>query len=243
MSMTDTMPNLTELPEGLRAPFGRYVETLREIFAETACGVTAYGPAVTGEFDPEIHAVRSVLVVEKVDLNALRRLGERGRQLGRDGIAAPLIMTPEYVKQSLDTFPLELIEIGQTGSTVLGENHFADLSPEDAHVRLQCERELKVLLIGLRQGLLKAAGREQAIAALELDAGVGLQRTMRGLLWLKGERKLRRLAEVFGAIEKATDRKWPAIRTALDRSASHGWQEFVALYDEVQSLSEVADAS
>ena len=243
MLTTDTKLNLTDLPEGLRTPFGRYVETLREIFTATARGVTVYGPAVTGDFDPQVHAVRNVLVVEKVDLDALRRLSERGRQLGRDGIAAPLIMTPEYVKQSLDTFPLELIEIGETGSTVFGDNLFDDLSPEDAHVRLQCERELKVLLIGLRQGLLTAAGRERVVAALEIDAGAGLLRTMRGLLWRKGERKVRGMAEVLSAMEKTSERKWPAIRTALNRSGAHGWQEFVALYDEVQALSEVANAS
>lgn len=242
MSETATTPNNKQLPEGLQAPVDRCVATLRETVGAAMKSLTVYGSATTGEFDPDVDAVRSVLVVDRVDLEALRNLSAHGQRLGRDGIAAPLIMTPAYIKESLDTFPLELIEIGRTGVTVVGEDHFADLSPEVDHVQLQCERELKVLLIGLRQGLLTAAGRERALAALAIEAGDALVRTMRGLLWLSGEREARTRSQVLAATEKHTGKKWPAIRLALEHKSGGEWDRFVALYDEVHKLSEIADA-
>ena len=99
-------------------------------------------------------------------------------------IAAPLIMTPEYIDASVDVFPLEFIEIQQRHFCVFGPDHFEGLSFDHTHVRLQCERELKTLLISMRQALLSAAGHEKLFKTIEADVADRLMRTLRGLLWL-----------------------------------------------------------
>ena len=78
-------------------------------------------------------------------------------------------MTPDYIRSSVDTFPLELIEIQQMHLTLFSEVSFDELTFQDGHVRLQCERELKALLIGLRQVLLASAGEEKFIGVLEVE--------------------------------------------------------------------------
>ena len=169
------------------------------------------------------------------------RIALQGVKFGKAGITAPLIMTPDYIKTSLDTFPLELIEIGQHHLTIFGDDYFNDLNFEDKHVRLQCERELKTILIGLRQGLLAAAGREKFIGALEVDIGEALLRTLRGMLWLKGDRAAKPSAEVLAEVEKIADRKLSGVRAALDASGHHGWDEFDKLYQDVEALGEIAN--
>ena len=139
-------------------------------------------------------------------------------------------------------FPLELIEIHQMHVTIFGGDLFANLAFEDAHVRLQCERELKTILIGLRQGLLAAAGREKYVGALEMDVGEGLLRTLRGMLWLKGQKDGKPAVEVLAEIEKIVDRRLDGVRTALDPSAHHGWSEFESLYRDVEAVGEIVNA-
>ena len=145
----------------MRQPLEQYTQLVKELAGENARALTLFGAIAAGVFDPNRHTVRNVLVLERVDLSFLRRLGEHGVKLGKARIAAPLIMTPGYVKASLDTFPLELLEIKQNHVTVFGDDYFDDLAFDDAHVRLQCERELKAILIGLRQGLLAAADQSE----------------------------------------------------------------------------------
>lgn len=226
----------------MRQPLQRYAELVKELAGSNAKALTLFGAVVAGSFDPSRHTARSVLVVDRVDLSMLRRLAERGVKFGKARIAAPLVMTSSYIKGSLDTFPLELIEIKQQHATVFGNDDFTDLSFEDAHVRLQCERELKTILIGLRQGLLAAAGREKFLGALEMDVAEGLMRTLRGLLWLKGRKEAKPAAEVVTDVEKTVDRKLAGVRTALDPAAHHGWDEFETLYRDVEALGDIANA-
>jgi hypothetical protein len=239
--MADELTGLDRIAEPFREPIADYAGLLRRIAGEDARALTLFGAIVAGTFDSQRHVIRSVLVLGKIDLSVLRRISEHGTKLGKQHISAPLIMTPEYIRASLDTFPLELIEIQQMHLTLFGQGHFTDLTFDEAHVRLQCERELKVILIGLRQGLLAAAGRESVISELETTVADNLLRTLRGLLWLKGQRQAKPTDDVLAEIEKLTKRNLPGLRNAVDATAAHGWSEFETLYRDVEALGEIAD--
>ena len=238
--MSDTLSGLDQTTPAMRKPISEFARLIRDLAGAKA--LTLFGAVTTESFDATKQTARSVLVVDRVDLSVLRGLAEHGAKLGKVSIAAPLVMTPDYITDSLDTFPLELLEIMQKHVTLFGEDHFVDLSFEDAHVRLQCERELKVILIGLRQGLLAAAGREKFIGALEMDVGEGLSRTLRGLLWLKGRKDAQPIDSVVAELEKVADRKLSGVRLAMDPSAHHGWTEFETLYNDVEALGNLVDA-
>lgn len=240
--MGTEIKSLDRIPGPMREPIRQYAERVQELAGGNALSLTLFGAIAAGAFDATRHTVGNVLVLQSVDLEMLRRLAEGGAKLGKARIAAPLIMTPQYIKASLDTFPLELIEIAQCRLTLFGEDRFTDLSFEDKDVRHQCERELKVILIGLRQGLLTAAGRKGLLGALEINVGEGLIRTLRGLLWLKGQRDAKPAAEVVADAERITERKLAGIRSALIESGEHGWDQFRALYDDVAALGEIVDA-
>jgi hypothetical protein len=237
-----TLAGLDRLTEAMRDPIRRYADLVSELAGANAKALTLFGAIAAGSFDMSRHTARNVLVLGQVDLGMLRRLAEHGKTLGKERIQAPLVMTPEYIKASLDTFPLEFIEIKQQHLTIFGEEYFEGLEFDDVHVRLQCERELKTTLIGLRQGLLAAAGRQKVISALEMDVGEGLMRTLRGMLWLKGKKEGMPGRQVLTEIEKMTERKLSGLHTALDPSAEHGWSEFESLYRDVETLGEIADA-
>ena len=240
--MTTAIEGLDKFAGSMSEPLREYAKFVRELTGSNGKALTLFGAVLAGNFDVKRHVARSVVVLERVDLAMLRRLAERGAKLGKAGIAAPLVMTPVYIRSSLDTFPLELIDIQQHHVTLFGEDHFNDLSFQDGHVRLQCEREFKVALISLRQGLLAAAGRDRFLGGVEVDIGEGLMRTLRGMLWLKGQKEPRPAGEVLTEVEKLTDRKLSGIRTALDPAEAHGWNEFEALYHDVEALQEVVDA-
>lgn len=240
--MTQTLDGLDRILEGLRPSIQNYADFLREVAGDNAKSLILFGSIVAGSFDMKRHAIRNVLVFDKIDLPTIRRLAERGVKLGKAHIAAPLIMTPDYIKSSLDTFPLEFIEIKQQHITLFGEDYFESLEFDSAHIRLQCERDLKAILIGLRQGMLAATGREKLIGALGADAGEGLMRTLRGMLWLKKQRKAKPAADVLVEIEKLAKCNLPGLRTALNPAAQHDWATFDQLYHDVEGLGKVVDA-
>ena len=241
--MPDEALRLEGVAEPLRQPIREYCELLQSLGGANAKSLTLFGAVAAGVFDAARHTVHSVLVVDWVDLDMLRRLSEHGAKLGKHRIAAPLIMTPVYIENSLDTFPLELIEIQQNHITVFGEDPFSGLTFQEADVRLQCEREFKTILIGLRQGLLAAAGRDKVLESVELDAAEGLIRTLRGMLWLEGQKNGKPAEDVVAEIEKLAERKLDGVRSVLDAAGPHGWNEFQLLYRDVAALAEKADAA
>lgn len=235
-------PNLEGLPETMRAPITRYAEKLKELAGDNARSLTLFGAIAAGTFNPRSHTARSVFVVAAVDLDMLHQLARQGPRLGKARIAAPLIMTPDYIAESLDTFPLEFLEIAQRHICVFGEDYFRELSLQAADVRHQCERELKTIQIGMRQALLAAAGRDKALTTVELDVAERLLRSLRGLLWLHGDTGAKPAPDVVTAVEEGIQRKLPGLRGAVAEHGNHGWEEFKTLYADVDALRNLIDA-
>lgn len=240
-AMTINENTLSRVAQSVRSGVRAYAELLARLSGENLAGLTFFGAVLGDAFDPSRMAAASVMVLRRVDLDLLRTLAEHGAKLGSRHISAPLVMTPDYIAASLDTFPLELLEIHQHHATLLGEDHFDALEFDAAHVRLQCEREFKRTLIQMRQGLLAAAGREKVLGEMELDIGLHLLRTLRGLLWLKGGREPMARDAVLDESEKLVARPLPGVREALQPYGEHGWTAFTALYEDVEALAAVAD--
>ena len=240
--MTPSVMNMEHVVDHMHEPLKKYIDRVQTLADRNCLAIIGFGAIAASGFDPARHVARSVLVLDKVDLEMLRELAKDGAKLGKAKIAAPLIMTPGYINGSLDAFPLELLEIQQCHVCFVGTDYFTDLSFEERHIRLQCERELKTILIGMRQGLLAAAGREKLLGAMEGDIAERLIRTLRGLLWLHGRRNYLSAIETVGRIEQETDRSLAGIRAALQENRRHDWNDFTRLYDEIDGLKTLADS-
>ncbi|HOA72093.1 MAG TPA: hypothetical protein PLQ89_02665 [Phycisphaerae bacterium] len=242
MPPTANVINVDALPERMREPARVYAGAIQEIARDNAVALAFYGLVVGGGFDPSAQPARNVLVLEKIDLEMLRILGQHGSRMAKSGIAAPVVMTPEYIARSLDTFPLELLEIQQQHVLVFGKDYFNDLTFDPAHVRTKCERELKTALLAMHDGLLSTSGRDRLLHDVVADVAEGLMRILRGIAWLEGEREARPTADTVARIETVTGRKLAGVRAALDPTQRHDWGTFQLLYDDVTALGNWIDA-
>lgn len=235
-----TAPVASNLPHELRKPLEHLLSVLSGMFGESFLGLTVFGPSLEGRSTTG-ESIETVAVVSRVDLQLVRRLAEHAAELGRRGFTAPLLMTPDYITASLDTFPLELIEIHQHHATAAGRDYFDPLAIDAPHVRLQCEREFKRILMRIRQGLLASGGQEAVLEALELDIGRHALRTLRGYLWLNGHREYLAPDAVIAQCGRLVGRSLNGIANALRIGGEHGWAELVALYDDVEALAAAAN--
>ncbi len=240
--MPEDIRNLDQVPESMREAIGKYVQRVRSLGGSNTLALTLFGSIAAGTFDRTLHTARSVVVFQSVDLEMLRRLAKEGASLGKARIAAPLVMTPDYIQASVDTFPLEFLEIQQRRLCVYGPDYFESLSFQETHVRLECERELKTVLIAMRQALLAAAGKEKLLGEIEADIAERLMRTVRGLLWLHGLKDPKPAWQAVNEIETQISRPLPGVRGAIDERGKHGWEEFKTLYADVDALRTVVDA-
>jgi hypothetical protein len=157
---------LARLPGRVQSSVQEYAALVQALAGERLLALTLFGEVADASRAGRTTAVQSVLVLDRLDLRFVRELGGQGPSLGRMGIQAPLLMTPEYIQASLDVFPIELLDIQRRHITLLGADHFAPLTFEKRDVRLQLERELKRELLQMRQGILTAAGRDHVLEDL-----------------------------------------------------------------------------
>lgn len=235
------LSNLNLVPAAVRDSVREYAERVVAYGAEHVLGLTLYGAAAGPEFDGNLHMVHSLLMLDSLGLDILRRLSGDGTHFGRRRITAPVVMTPDYLRASRDAFPLELIEIQQQRLVLLGEDYLANISFDDAHVRLQCERDLKSLSIGMRQAVVVDGTKESAIHKAALPALFGLLRVLRGMLWLKGQRSPLPASRILAEIENLASRHLPGVRQAFDFPSSVSWQTFERLYNDVEVLGQLVD--
>jgi hypothetical protein len=124
------------------------------------------------------------LVLKQRSHQLLRTIAGYGSKMGRLKLNAPLLMTPQYIQQSLDVFGVEFLDFQLNHSVITGPDPFADLVIEKENIRLQCERQLKSALITLRQSYIKSMGRPKIIGRLLFQAIAELVVLLRAMLWL-----------------------------------------------------------
>jgi len=234
-------PNQWEIAPAMREPLERLAILVGELFSDQLAGLTVYGSALSPGFDDSRMTAATALVVMRTNLPQLKALAGRGPTLGRMRIAAPLVLTESFIAGSADSFPLELLEIQQRRRTLLGRDCFTNVVIQPEHVRLQCEREFKRMLIRMQQGLLAAAGRDDVLDDLERDVAAHLLRTLRGLLWLEGRKDFVDRQTVVDECERLLNYSLPGVRSALQLHLEHGWADFQALYQDVEKLAATAD--
>ena len=96
--------------------------------------------------------------------------------------------------------------------------------------------------MGLRQALLSSAGKVNAVNLIERDALDNLLRTLRGMLWLHNRHEHLPADVAVQEVEKILNVQLSGVRSALDRSARHDWNEFDRFYADVEVLMGKADA-
>ncbi len=179
--------------------------------------ITITGSALTDDFDPVKSDVNSVFVLHAMDLEFLELLAPLGKTYGKKRIASPLIMTPEYIMNSLDVFPMEFLNIKLLHKTTFGEDLFQTLEIDRSDLRLQCERELKVRLIGLRQGYLSSSGDARILKDLFVGTVTGYIPLFRSIISILGKEPPLTNEDVLTVLEEITGVKTQVFKTVLEQ--------------------------
>ncbi len=211
--------------------------------------ITITGSALTEDFDPKRSDINSVFVLQKTDLEFLELLAPLGKKYGKKGVSAPLIMTPEYILNSLDVFPMEFLNIKLLHQTVFGQDLFQDLEIKSSDLRLQCERELKVKMIGLRQGYISSAGDKKMLGNMFADSFSGYIPLFRGIILLSGQEPPLGNQEVLKTLESLSgvdthvfkqvlEQKKHKTKLTLDQLNAI----FKSYYAAIEKLGDITDA-
>ena len=237
------------LKTDISARYKPFLDSVIKPYREKLHSIHLFGSGVTQDYDPKISDINSVMVLHKMDLKFLEMLAPLGKKYGKKGVAAPLIMTPNYIHKSLDVFPIEFLNIIMFHQTVFGKDIFQDLNIENSDLRHQCERELKVKLIGLRQGYISAAGDKKILARGFIDSISGYMPLFKGIIFLLGKKVPRNNSEILSALEEASGVSTHVFKLVLNHKRQKAKPSidqlntvFEDYYKAIEKLGEITDA-
>ena len=239
--MTEPGLDVQELPVNTRAAFRELVPLLVRLAGDGLLELSAFGGWLVDDPLYRGTPARSVAVLRRFDLRLLDQLAREGVRLGKLGLRAPLVMTPQYIAASCDTFPLELLEIRHQHVLLYGEDHFAALDFRPADLRLQCERELKSELLHLRQGLLAAAGNYKQLGDVCRQEAERAVRVLRGVLHLTGRALPTWAAELVAQSAGATGLKLDGLAAVVADARHVDFAAFERFYGDLAALAEYVD--
>jgi hypothetical protein len=247
--MAEQELKLEGLRDKVRKAVSDFANRLLEALGENLKSITVVGSSLTEDYVKGKSDINTVLVLGRQNVASLKSIAAMGKTMSRKRLSAPLLMTEEYIKRSLDVFSVEFLNMQLNHQTIYGDDPFAELNFDRRDVRFQCEREFKATLIRLRQGYISAAGNRSLIRDVLSSAANSLVPQMRAMLWLKGLEVPRRadyvmaeagqtfLIDADAIVEEA--RKWNYKKAQL--TSEELSKAFDEIYELVDKLAGVVD--
>ncbi len=175
------------------------IERLADDVGSRLHSVVLYGSAARGDFDKATSDFNLIIVLEDLEPGTLETLSPALTRWERQRQPLPRIFSLEVIREAADVFPIEFLDIRHDRVVLHGHDPFADLEIHTAHLRLQCERELREKLMRLREAYVGAHGRPRELTRLLTSSYSSFVALFRGCLHLLGEDVPVHNDEVVGA--------------------------------------------
>jgi len=225
------------------------LEDLLKAHASNIHSFHLVGSAVIPDYNEKLSDINSVVVLHAMDLKFIAFLAPLGKKYGRKKIAAPLVMTPEYIQTSLDAFPIEFLDFKLIHRTIFGSDLLQNLQISIPNLRLQCEREIKTKLIHLRQGYISSLGKKEHLAAELVRSITGSMALFRAIIVLLGKEPPVPRAEVItmlrtsSGIDTSIFEKLLMLKTGLIKPSEQELASFFEhYYTTLESTGKIIDA-
>ncbi|MEJ2069682.1 MAG: hypothetical protein P8X49_06115 [Syntrophobacterales bacterium] len=179
--------NTSQLSPTVREKVTPFFSEITGAYDNNIHSIYLVGSVLTTDYIEKVSDINSVIVLKEMDLKFLDILAPLGKKYRKKRISAPLLMTPEYIKKSLDVFPIEFLNFRLTHQTLLGEDILEGLEIDRGDLKRQCEREVKGKLIWLRQGYISSMGNRRMLADNIIRQFTGYMPLFRGFIQLLGE--------------------------------------------------------
>ena len=124
-----------------------------------------YGSAASGHYVPGKSDVNFLVILKEAGLEDLERVFDVVRKWKRMRVAS-VFMTPAYIASSVDSYPVEFLNMKHNHRLLFGSDMLTGLAFLPCDLRLELERELKGKIFHLQHGWLECEGKDKGLRQL-----------------------------------------------------------------------------
>jgi len=157
---------MATIPKKTEEVFSEITDDFRKVFGDDLVSIILYGSGAGSNYLPGKSDLNFLIVLSEQGIDNLDQAIDVVSKWKKKNVAVPLFMTKSYINSSLDSYPIEFLNIQKIYKMVFGEDVLKGLYFEPGLLRLQCEKELKGKLLHLRAGFLETEGKDKRIRNL-----------------------------------------------------------------------------
>lgn len=165
---------LEELTDQLKAAFDTRLKS-----------IVMFGSCAIGECNTLLSGVNLIVIIDSLCANDLKTANSFIKDWQKSKNPMPIFMDKDEWFNSTDVYPIEYTDIKERHKIVYGEDVVTPLQIDSNNLRLQCELEIKNLLIKLRQTYLGLAKDKKVLEQLILLVSKSLTAIFRAILRYK----------------------------------------------------------
>lgn len=196
---------MRKAPQNPEDIFEAYVTDWRTSYGHEVEAVALYGSAARGEYVAGKSDLNFLVVLTDSAIHSLRQAVPLTEKWRGYGVGVPTLLTRRYIQESLDTFPIDFLNMKRHHRTIFGPELLKDLEIPRAHLRLQVERELKGKLMHLRQNILISGYAREELRGLLYKTLTPFMELFNALLFLKNEPLPSKRREVFARVAEIAE--------------------------------------
>ena len=173
-------------PKDPKEIFPEITADYKGVFGEDLVSIILYGSAAGGDYRPGKSDINFMVVLSENGIDRISKAFRIVTKWRKRNVAVPLLLTEDYLKDSLDTFPIEYLNFQREHLLVFGKDILEGLEFDPRFLRLQCEREIKGKLLLLREAFLESNGKARALSGLIGRSLAAFIAIFEALIFMKG---------------------------------------------------------
>ncbi|MBW6516357.1 MAG: hypothetical protein K0B81_07070 [Candidatus Cloacimonetes bacterium] len=169
-------------------------------------------------YNSEISDRGNLIVVLKDDsIKNIVKAHSVVKELTKMGMEPPLVVSEDYIANSLDSFPLEFLNIKTDYQNVIVKKEVLEgLQFEKSYIRLEMERELKSKILLIKMAILDNYGKPKVMRNLIKVSVHSIEPILKGLLFLLDVPIPLNHKELIDKADEVTDFPIDSLLTAVD---------------------------
>lgn len=144
----------------------KLTDELKDIFEERLASVFLYGSCAVEDCSTSFSDINLMVIIKDLCAADLKKASKSVNEFRKKGKYLPIFMDKDEWFNSCDVYAMEYSDIKERNKIIFGENLIEGLKIEKKYLRLQCEQDVKNLLIRLRQNYLVSATNKNALKNL-----------------------------------------------------------------------------
>lgn len=180
----------------------KLIEDLKNTFSERLVSVILYGSAASQDYIENVSNVNLIVIVNDLNAQDLKLVNPAIESWMKTKNPVPIFMGRDEWFNSCDVYAVECSDIKDRHKILYGEDVVSSINVNKCNLRLQCESEIKNILIKLRQSYIINARNTKAIEELIKSASKSIFAIFRAVLRLNNINVPAKNSEVIDSLSK-----------------------------------------